>query len=118
MLERLGASAGQTVVLSPPPAGSDVRECFSQFAGPEACVSRVSASSWPSMAQDQVATAEAVGAVFVDVRPWFCDAQGSCPAFAGDTLTKKDALHPTSDWMRKITPVVREALVAEGVVGL
>ena len=118
MLERLGASAGQTVVLSPPPAGSDVRECFSTFAGPGACVSRVSASSWPPMAQDQLATAEALGAVFVDVRPWFCDAQGRCPAFAGDTLTKKDALHPTSDWMRKITPVVREALVAEGVVGL
>ena len=118
MLERLSASAGQTVVLSPPPAGSDVRECFSQFAGPSACASEVSSSGWPPMAKDQIGTAEELGALFIDARPWFCDASGSCPAFAGSTLTKKDAYHPTTDWIRVITPAVRESLVSAGVVGL
>jgi peptidoglycan/LPS O-acetylase OafA/YrhL len=117
-LERLSQSAGQVVVMAPPPAGGDVRSCFSLFGGPGECVTDVSASTWPAMAQDQRRTADDLGAVLVDSRPWFCDASGSCPAFAGGVLTKKDAYHPTTDWAAKIAPAVREALVAADVAAL
>ncbi|PZE27247.1 hypothetical protein DEI86_07060 [Curtobacterium sp. MCBD17_028] len=115
-LEQILPAADHVVVLAPPPPDKDIEDCYSNFAGPSACVSSVSASSWLSMASDQIVLMKALHGSFVDTRPWFCDDDGACPAFVGNLLVKKDQAHPTAAYVEHLTPVIRAALEHAGVL--
>jgi peptidoglycan/LPS O-acetylase OafA/YrhL len=116
-LADVAPSADHVVVLAPPPADKDIGRCYSNFAGPAACVSAVRNTEWLTMAADQTALVERFHGSFVDTRPWFCDRAGSCPPFVGDLLVKKDAAHPTAVYVEHLVPVMRAAFERLGVLG-
>lgn len=116
-MRRVVPAAARTVVISPPPYDKDIRSCYSAFAGPSACVSSALAanSTWSETLADQQRSATSLHYDLIDARPWFCSAQGQCPAFVGNLLTKKDQAHPTALYVEHLVPVIREALVRAGV---
>jgi peptidoglycan/LPS O-acetylase OafA/YrhL len=115
-LATIADAEGTLVQLMPPPADKVITECYTPYSKPSDCVSRISASDWNSMARKFQASTEAAGGVFVNTGSWYCDDSGSCPAFAGSTTMKKDKAHVTSAYSEKLAPVIREALVAAGVL--
>jgi hypothetical protein len=50
----------------------------------------------------------------MDSRPWFCSSR-LCPSFVGSTPTKHDEEHMSPPYGAKISPVIGEALHADGV---
>lgn len=109
--------AKATVVLSPPPLDKTISSCYSAFAGPQACISNVSASdsTWLDMYGDQARSAKELGYTLIDSRPWFCNSGGRCPAFVGDLLTKKDQAHPTALYVEHLEPLIKAGFADAGV---
>ncbi|WP_434317624.1 acyltransferase family protein [Leifsonia sp. P73] len=101
-LERTGPNVGKVVLLAPPPADKDVRECYSRRTGPDACVSTVN-SRWKAIAAAESSVASAFGGAWIDTLPLFC-ASSKCPAFAAGIPMKFDDLHLTEEYSRHIAP--------------
>jgi hypothetical protein len=47
----------------------------------------------------------------LDNLAWFC-VDGRCPAFAGDTLVKRDTWHPISTYVLRLMPAMRESFAS------
>ncbi|MEN2737622.1 acyltransferase family protein [Microbacterium sp. X-17] len=114
-LERVTREAGKVVLLTPPPAQKDVRECYSPRASPAACVTTVT-GSWKKYALSVEQTMAATGGQVIDTIPLFC-VTGKCPAFADGIPVKFDSTHITEAYAQHIAPAF-VALLAEKQVSL
>ena len=116
MVQRIQNSTKKIVFVSAPPAGVDVRECYGKRAStPADCVTRIS-NVWDTVSRAENDVAKAVGGIWIDSRPWFCNFQGRlCPSFVGSTPTKRDGMHMSPDYGHKIAPIIGESLRLAGV---
>lgn len=116
MVDKFRDSTPKVVWLAAPPSDKEIKECYSKRSSvPADCISRVT-SQWLSMADTEQRLAESVGGIWIDSRPWFCNADGLCPSFVGSTPTKHDSVHMTLAYEMKIHPVIGESLRAAGVL--
>lgn len=99
------------VYLPPPPQGANVTACYAPISAPADCVTELD-DGWDRY---EAAIAAQVEGVMLPTADWFC-VQGSCPSFAGTTPTKRDLGHMTIQYGERIAPVIREAMIAQGLV--
>jgi hypothetical protein len=115
MVDKVRGSTAKIAWLSAPPMDKNIKDCYgTRASAPADCISRVT-SRWLSMAATERRLAESVGGVWVDSRPWFCNADGLCPSFVGSTPTKHDAVHSTRAYEEMVYPVMNESFRAAGV---
>ncbi|CAM5313629.1 acyltransferase family protein [Leifsonia shinshuensis] len=114
-LERIRPNTGKVLLLAPPPAEKDVRECYSPRTGPGACVTTVP-SRWKAMAKAESALAADFGGAWIDSQRLFC-VKSKCPAFAAGMPTKFDHIHHTEEYSRHIAAGF-VALLAEQKISL
>lgn len=108
-------SVKKFVFLAPPPADKIIGDCYGKrSSAPADCISRVS-TEWRRMRNAEQGFAQILGGTWIDSRPWFC-AASLCPSFVGDTLTKRDAVHMSQPYGKKIEPIIAESLKAAGVL--
>lgn len=81
---------------------------------PADCISKVT-DQWTEIAKADQGIAAAAEGIWVDSRPWFCNARSLCPAFVDGTPTKYDASHMSPAYGVKITPEIAESFTAAGV---
>lgn len=111
-IEKLTPDVGRFVLLAPPPADKDVRECLSPRTGPRDCVSTVT-SDWKGMAAgDEKLVGDSV--VWIDSRALFCE-KSKCPAFADGIPIKFDRTHLTEEYARHIAPAFLALLTEKDV---
>lgn len=114
-VDRIRGNTRKIVFLAPPPADVTIANCYAgKYSRPADCVSTVT-NRWRSMAAVEQQVAAAVGGIWIDSRPWFCNQGRRCPSFVGLTPTKYDWALMTPAYARKITPVVDEAFHAAGI---
>jgi peptidoglycan/LPS O-acetylase OafA/YrhL len=116
MIKKVAPDVKKFVVLPPPAPDKNIQTCYTPFSKPSDCESNVANTQWVSMAQDEQATVEAKGGVFIDNRDWYCNTAGLCPAFVGTTLMKKDAAHITAKYSAILTPVMQAAFESKGIL--
>lgn len=109
----VSSSAGQLVVLSPPPGAKNPVECATPFSSPGDCATTVS-EDWMAVLEAERSATKQSGGLFIDTRPWFC-AGTSCPAFVGKTTVRRDGVHITENYAKMIAPQLSAALTAGGV---
>lgn len=114
-LERITPDVGKVVLLAPPPAQKDVRECYSPRTSPAECVTSVQAS-WKKYTMSAEQTLKETGGQFVDTKELFC-VSNKCPAFVDGIPVKFDMTHITEEYARHIAPAF-VALLAESGVSL
>ncbi|MEY9953517.1 acyltransferase family protein [Leifsonia sp. EB34] len=114
-LERITPDIGKVVLLAPPPAQKDVRECYSPRSAPADCVTSVLAS-WKKYTTSAEQTLTETGGQFVDTKELFC-VSNKCPAFVDGIPVKFDMTHITEEYARYIAPAF-VALLAESGVSL
>lgn len=110
---RIKSSAGQLVVLSPPPGAKNPVECATPFSSPSDCATTVAGDWTVVLDAEKLATTQS-GGIFVDTRPWFCSGT-ACPAFVGNTTVRRDGVHITPEYAEMISPQLAAALVPAGV---
>ncbi|MCJ1685685.1 acyltransferase family protein [Rathayibacter sp. VKM Ac-2927] len=113
-VERFRPAAGQVVFLSPPPADTNVGECFTAVSTPTDCVGDITASHQKYLAADAT-VAGALDGVVISSVPWFC-AEDLCPAYVDSTPTKGDRLHAAPRYMDLVEPSIAESLRSAGVL--
>ncbi len=114
-IEKFRENTSALVLLSAPPADKNIQECYSNRSSePADCISRVN-EAWSSQAREEQALAQSEHAIWIDSRPWFCNADGYCPSFVGSTPTKRDLQHMTAAYGEKIYPVVNESFHVLGL---
>jgi len=97
---------GKIVLLSPPPTGADLGQCYSPVSSPQNCVTDVGAT-WHAFAEVSAAS----DPLFISSLPFSC-VDEKCPAFAGTLPTKYDSVHMTVAYSIHVAPAIRNALVA------
>ena len=113
-VDRFRPAAGQVVFLSPPPADTNVGECFTAVSTPTDCVGEITDSHRKYLAADAT-VAEAIGGVVITSVPWFC-AEDLCPAYVDSTPTKGDRLHAAPRYMDLVESSMEESLRSAGVL--
>lgn len=109
-LAALEGAARRIVVLGSPPSSQGLEGCYSRYASPSDCIVSITAE-WTEVRDAERATAKAAGVKYVEVSPWFCDAESNeCPSFIGDTPVSVDGHHLTLDFAEEIAPLISEAL--------
>jgi hypothetical protein len=103
--------AGEVFVLGNPPAGIDPQACLTRVAGPSACESELD-SQWADKAEAEAGGVERAGGQFVDVRDWFCTADGRCPMVIDDTILRFDGAHLTNDASASYGPLLSRILTS------
>jgi len=114
MVDQFRDNVGTVALLSPPPSGAQIGECYTPISSPSDCVTKIE-QRWNDMAATERLTAANFDGVFIDSRKLFC-AAGSCPAFVGETPMKLDLVHITGDYARKMAPALREIFTESGVM--
>lgn len=109
-IAQVSAEGRQIAILTPPPAGKDPQTCATKVSTPASCVAEIRLI-WRQMHDAEKATAEAVGARFVDTSPWFCSDRGMCPAFIGDAPVRLDMLHVTETYAATLVEPMRSGLL-------
>jgi peptidoglycan/LPS O-acetylase OafA/YrhL len=109
-------NAKHKVILSPPPFGKDVRECYNPVKGPQACVGEVSQLWFDVSAADRKAVEAVGGGVYVDTRALYCTPQGLCPEMAGGIPIKQDYTHMTMVYGYHIQDALAEMLKKRGLL--
>lgn len=115
-LAKIQSSAKAILVLPPPVPDKTISDCMTALSAPADCVSAMNSTDWAEMANLQKDATEQIGGVFIDNRLWYCNEAGLCPPFVGSILVKKDQAHITADYARYIVPVIREDIVATGLL--
>lgn len=103
-----------------PPPEANLGTCNTPLTGPRDCVATVN-GYYLQMVEAQQAAVRAVGARNVSYPsslPWFCSAQGLCPAFVGSTPVTVDGFHLTAAGARALAPLLREAVESPRVARL
>lgn len=97
----LAAGAGKVVFVSPPPEGKSIIDCATLTASPDTCESPIP-ESWQVVHRAE----SALPILYMDETDWFCF-NGTCPVMNGDTITRRDAVHPTRQYSEAIASVWR-----------
>lgn len=100
--------------LAPPPLGADLGSCYTQVSTPGECTMPVG-DTWRAFADATSAAAADSGRRFVSSLPVTCAGE-VCPAFAGSTPTKYDAVHLTTAYAEHIAPALRRLLTEAGTL--
>ena len=109
---RAADPGGRIVVLSPPPAGSNVNICAaSPKTGPRACVTSIH-RDWLLQSQAERTAAAETHAQYIDVHLLFCSKGSLCPSFIDGHLVRCDALHLTATEVRLVAPYLQRALLS------
>ncbi|TYC98995.1 acyltransferase [Arthrobacter echini] len=116
IVSRFNAAVGRVVFLAPPPLSADIAECYSKIAEPSFCAGTID-PDWRTMQIAEQELTENIDAYFVNPELWFC-AEDWCPSFVGTTPTKRDLVHMTPSYQRKIAPALRAELIDQGIVDL
>ena len=111
--QQAGAGGATVVLLTPPPPDVDIESCYRPGSRPQDCVSRTQAT-WAARAEVDGDVLEGEGQTFVDGRPLVC-VHDLCPAFAGTTPVKQDAVHLLPAFARRVAEPLGEILSAAGV---
>ncbi|PBC44481.1 acyltransferase [Rhodococcus sp. ACPA4] len=114
VLKQISDSAGEIVLLTPPPIGGNIRECYTKQSSPSNCVTKVG-DAWASTLTETGAVAQRNGWVHVDTLPLYCTPNRLCPSFVGEVPTKADHVHMTIEYANKIVPALREQFADSGV---
>lgn len=101
--------AAQKIMLTSPPHGKDVQQCYKPSSTPADCVTATD-GRYNMLRTAEETAAEAGGARYVDTSPLFCNAVGACPAFIGTTPVKLDAVHVTLWYGEKVAPALKELI--------
>ncbi|MFE4952308.1 acyltransferase family protein [Leifsonia sp. NPDC056665] len=112
-LERITPNTGKVLLLAPPPAEKDVRECYSPRTGPDACITTVP-SRWKAMGKAESALAAEFGGAWIDSRHLFC-VKSKCPAFASGMPIKFDHIHHTEEYSRHIAAGFVALVAQQGI---
>ncbi|PZG12803.1 acyltransferase [Micromonospora craterilacus] len=99
------AAAKKVVALQPPPLGRDPKSCITRLSAPRDCVSTLS-DEYRSYAE---ADRRVWGSGLIATADWFCDS-GRCPIFVGGVIVRRDENHVTTEYARKLAPLLDEAL--------
>ncbi|GAA4670255.1 acyltransferase family protein [Frondihabitans cladoniiphilus] len=112
-LDRIDTTKTKVVILPPPPSGKPLAQCFKDSGSPRKCDTRPDARYRLLSGIDrELVTAK--GGTFAESLPLFC-VSGSCPAFAGTTVVREDAVHLAPAFERKVEPALRELLQTAGL---
>ncbi|GAA2411729.1 acyltransferase family protein [Mycolicibacterium llatzerense] len=115
-IDKFKANTKKIMIISPPPIGVNISECYGQESHlPADCMSAVP-ESWRQTAAAEQQLADSLGGVRIDSLSWFCVDGRYCPSFVGTTLTKRDVVHMTVPYGDKIWPVMQESLLASGAI--
>ncbi|MFV2102840.1 acyltransferase family protein [Micromonospora sp. LOL_024] len=98
------ATAGRVVALQPPPPGLDPRTCVTRLSAPGDCVSTLS-DEYRSYAEADRRIWHGKGSWHIATTDWFCRA-GRCPIFVGGVVVRRDGNHITTEYARKLTPLL------------
>lgn len=107
-VDKFRSNTSKVVMMSPPPRGGDLAECFTNFGTPDDCVSRPD-KYWSDVRRAEAASAQKQGDVYVDTVDLFC-LDNLCPAFAANTPIKSDGTHMSVEYGDVIVPGLREIL--------
>ena len=103
VVDEVKDSAGQVVVVSPPAQGLALEECATAVSTPQDCITPIPETY--RLAHDAEEQVQGSNVHYLDTRDWFCTADDRCPPFVGDTLTRRDDVHTSLAWSRKIAPL-------------
>jgi peptidoglycan/LPS O-acetylase OafA/YrhL len=110
VVQRIQQSGARVVVLTAPPAGSNLQTCATTVSTPADCVQEPPRRFLQQVAIEQD-VARTTGALHVDPERWFC-ADDRCPAVVGSTPVYADGLHMTAEYAERIAPEVGAAVLA------
>lgn len=109
-MEKLSDMADEVVVLQAPPTRNNSDACALRGSVPADCELGRSALYVAMFTADSAASTNA-GVRFVDTGPWFCAADGRCPAFVESAPVLVDGAHLTENRSLALAPVLAEVLV-------
>lgn len=105
----LEPSEATVVLTTSPPIGRTPSTCATRTSQHNDCM--VTPGSGYQTQLTAIKTSEdSSNAVPLDLTPLYCTASGQCPVFVGDTLMRKDTIHLTEQYSRKIAPAFKELL--------
>lgn len=107
----LTGSTGKIAVLGSPPAGKNMQACVTKLANPRSCTSELS-DDWRALTADETKAAAALGISYVNTGSWFCNADGYCPGFVGNTPVRVDTGHMTVEYAKSLAPLLARSLTA------
>ncbi len=106
VVDRISDAAGQVVVVSPPVHGLSLEECATSGSTPQDCTGTIPADYQIGHAAES--GVRGTGVHYLDAVGWFCTPEGRCPPFVGNTPLRRDTVHPSLTWSRKIAPLLRD----------
>lgn len=106
---RLGESGGRIVLLQPPPGGAPLDSCATAASTPSACMV-VRSESLLTMLAGSALAAQNLDAEFIDTSSWFCNKDGRCPAFVGQSAVNVDTAHLTRQQSTSLAPVIADVI--------
>ena len=113
-VEEFKSETLKVVLLSPPPRGGNLAECYTNVATPKDCVSQPD-KYWMDVRAADMASANQRGAIYIDTLDLFC-VNRVCPSFAGGVPMKSDGTHMTIEYGQMIVPGFREILATAAVL--
>jgi peptidoglycan/LPS O-acetylase OafA/YrhL len=108
-IEAIKGSVKRVVVLEPPHPTPALQECVTNVGEPLDCVDVID-NEFLYAEQAERQAARATGATFVSTIGWFCDRDGICPGFVGNTPMRVDGNHLTIEYSQSLAPLLTEAL--------
>lgn len=104
-LGNLEVADAQVFILQPPPYGAQVDSC----ASPTDCMV-VRSPSLISMLAGSSNAAINSDAKFIDTSSWFCNADGLCPPFIGESVVNVDSAHLSRQQSLALAPLIADAI--------
>ncbi|MEO5535701.1 MAG: acyltransferase family protein [Pseudolysinimonas sp.] len=111
-IQELNPSTRVIVVGDVPSRAFDPQDCLSaHLQDALTCASPVSEAVNPRVVDAERGAAQATGAAYLDLQPYFCT--DVCPLIMGDVQTYLDGNHVTATFSRYFAPVFKDAILAE-----
>lgn len=114
-IDAIAPSAGSIAFLDPFPSSKHLEECATRSGNPDECETRVSDGHKELQAATAAAVKDAAGRAnvsHIDTMRWFCNAEGYCPGFVGNTPVRGDGGHITDAYSERLAPALAERLLA------
>lgn len=108
-IEALKPSGAKVVIVAAPPSARTISVCATKSSVPSDCVTRID-QGFELVSGAYSAAAKETGISAVDTRLWYCNQKGNCPAFAGDTVVKRDTIHVTKQYSALLAPAFKSMM--------
>ncbi|MFJ3957204.1 acyltransferase family protein [Arthrobacter sp. NPDC090010] len=103
-------SSRRVAVLTPPPPGRSITDCYSTQGRPSDCAGNLSSKERSQSIDDlSSAIAQYPKARLIDTAPLFCQS-GRCTGTAGGFIVRADTSHLTQDYSAYLGPAIGELL--------